>query len=209
MHDLARAAAEHTGVYWRQLEILLVAYTGLRWGEHVALTADRIDPTRRAISVDRQVVETRSSLKLTLPKGRRQRVTMFPALTAAGCDLVAMVENRLAELPLDGIVFPAARGGWARRSNYGRSIWHPAAISAGWPRLADGHWAWTFHSLRHVFATWALNQPGIRIEDVSRLLGHSGIRVTQDIYIHIADNLYQRFYDATDDAGRTRASEDS
>jgi integrase len=37
---------------------------------------------------------------------------------------------------------------------------------------------WTFHSLRHVFATWALSQPGIRIKDVSRLMGHSSIRVT-------------------------------
>ncbi len=37
---------------------------------------------------------------------------------------------------------------------------------------------WTFHSLRHVFATWALSQPGARIGDLSRLLGHSTLRVT-------------------------------
>ncbi|MGH9078820.1 MAG: tyrosine-type recombinase/integrase, partial [Acidimicrobiales bacterium] len=58
--------------------------------------------------------------------------------------------------------------------------------------------AWTFHSLRHVFATWALNQPGLRIEDVSRLMGHSSIRVTQEIYIHVHDDLYQRFHEATE-----------
>ena len=54
------------------------------------------------------------------------------------------------------------------------------------------------YSLRHVFATWALAQPGLRIEDVSRLLGHSSIRVTQDIYIHVHGDLYQRFYQATE-----------
>lgn len=74
----------------------------------------------------------------------------------------------------------------------------PAAERVGWPRRADGHWAWTFHSLRHVFATWALAQPGLRIEDVSRLLGHSSIRVTQDIYIHVHGDLYERFFEATE-----------
>ena len=44
----------------------------------------------------------------------------------------------------------------------------------------------------------ALNQPGLRIEDVSRLLGHSSVRVTQDIYIHIHNDLYTRFYTATE-----------
>ena len=91
-----------------------------------------------------------------------------------------MLEWRLAELPEDGLVFPAPRGGWARRSNYGRSTWDPAAVSVDWPRGDDGHWLWTFHSLRHVFATWALDQPGLRVEDVSRLLGHSSTRVTQE-----------------------------
>ncbi len=197
VHALARAAAGRTGVWWRELEILAVAYSGLRWGEHVALTADRVDAARRRITVDRQVIETRTALKVTLPKGRRRRVTMFPAATPGGVDLAAMVERRLGEVEADGLVFPAPRGGWARRSNYGRNTWDPAATAAGWPRTSAGRWAWTFHSLRHVFATWALAQPGLRIEDVSRLLGHSGTRVTQDVYVHVHDDVYQRFYEAT------------
>jgi integrase len=198
VHALARATAEHTGVWWRELEILLVAYSGLRWGEHVALTADRMDGERRRITVDRQVIETRSALKLTLPKGRRRRVTMFPARTPGIVDLGALVERRVHEIEPDGLVFPAPRGGWARRSNYGRNTLDPAARQAGWPRTPGGRWAWTFHSLRHVFATWALAQPGLRIEDISRLLGHSGTRVTQDVYVHVHDDVYQRFYEATE-----------
>ena len=198
VHDLATAAADTSRVWWRELEILLVAYSGMRWSEHVALSADRIDVDRRRITVDRQVIETRGTLKLALPKSRRRRVTMYPAQTPGGIDLAALVERRLADLPPDGIVFPAPRGNWARRSNYGRNTWDPAAVKAGWPRADNVGWHWTFHSLRHVFATWALNQPGLRIEDVSRLLGHSSVRVTQDIYIHVHDNLYQRFYNATE-----------
>jgi len=197
VNALATATAEHSGTWWRQLEILLVAYSGMRWGEHVALTADRVDLQRRRITVDRQVIETRSALKADLPKGRRRRVTMFPATTPAGIDLAALVERRLAELGPEGLLFPAPRGGWARRSNYGRNTWDPAATAVGWPRSDNGRWHWSFHSLRHVFATWALNQPGLRLEDVSRLLGHSSVRVTQDIYIHVHGDVYQRFYDAT------------
>ncbi len=73
----------------------------------------------------------------------------------------------------------------------------PAADEAGWPRGEDGRWRWTFRSLGDVFATWALNQPGLRLEDVSRVLGHSSTRVTEDIYIHVQGDLCQRFYDAT------------
>src|SRR5207249_10106485 len=47
VHALARAAAERSGVWWRELQILLVAYSGMRWGEMAALTADRVDGTRR------------------------------------------------------------------------------------------------------------------------------------------------------------------
>ncbi|HSH61829.1 MAG TPA: tyrosine-type recombinase/integrase, partial [Acidimicrobiales bacterium] len=75
-----------------------------------------------------------------------------------------------------------------------------AATCAGWPRDHLGRSVWTFHSLRHVFATWALSQSGARIEDVSRLLGHSTVRVTQDLYIAPDADLYDRFYKATADS---------
>jgi integrase len=197
VHALASAAAARRGVWWRELEVLLVAYSGLRWGEHAALTADRVDLARRRITVDRQVIETSHGLKLAPPKNRRRRTTMFPSKTPSGVDLAALVERRLGELPADGLLFPSPKGHWARRSNYRRNLFDPAATAAGWPRRADSRWQWTFHSLRHVFATWALAQPGARIEDVSRLLGHSTVRVTQDIYIAPGADLYDRFYQAT------------
>jgi integrase len=137
---LGRECADRSKIWWRELEILLVAYSGLRWGEHTALTAAQIDPARRRISVDRQVIETRSMLKESLPKGRRQRVTMYPATTPAGADLAAMVLRRLGEVDDDGVLFPGPRGGWARRSNYGRNLWdRPPPRSAGPdPRTARG-----------------------------------------------------------------------
>jgi integrase len=46
----------------------------------------------------------------------------------------------------------------------------------------------SFHSLRHTFASW-LVQKGISLYQVSKLLGHSDLKVTQ-IYSHLTpDNL--------------------
>jgi hypothetical protein len=41
-----------------------------------------------------------------------------------------------------------------RRSKYGRQAWDRAAEAVAWPK-GGRNWQWTFHSLRHVFATWA------------------------------------------------------
>ena len=48
-----------------------------------------------------------------------------------------------------------------------------------------------------MFATWALAQPGARIE-VSRLMGHPTVRVTQDLYISADGDLFERFFIATE-----------
>lgn len=89
-----------------------------------------------------------------------------------------MIERRLAEIGPEDLLFTAPMGGWLRRSNWGRYVSDRADDDVGWPRSEDGTWRRTFHSLRHVFATWALHDARIPIEDVSRLLGHSSTRVT-------------------------------
>lgn len=169
-----------------------------------ALTSDRIELDGRRILVDRQVVEGRRGLRLGPPKSRRRRTTMYPSRTPGGVDLAALLAMRVDEVERcpegstpSGLLFPSPHGCWARRSNFARNLFHPAATVAGWPQDSSGRFCWTFHSLRHVFATWALSQPGARLEDVSKLLGHSTVRVTQDLYVSPDGDLYDRFYRAT------------
>ena len=79
-------------------------------------------------------------------------------------------QRRVAEVGPAGLLFLSPKGCWARRSNYRRNTFDPAATAAGWPRSPAGRRLWTFHSWRHGFATWALGQPGARIEDASRFI---------------------------------------
>ena len=195
-HTLAQSASTQSGVWWRQPEILLVAYSGMRWGEHAALT--RQGRSRPSSHPGRPSGHRDESATDAVPAQEPvPRTTMYPARTPLGVDLATMVTRRLRELQPDAPLFPSPRGRWSRRSNYRRNVFAPAALAAGWPSGPDRRLVWTFHSLRHVFATWALSQPGARIEDVSRLMGHSSVRITQDIYVRPDGDLFERFFDAT------------
>lgn len=60
------------------------AYTGLRWGELVALTICQVDQAARVITVDRKVVEVAGHLFLEAPKNRKHRRTAVGALLISG-----------------------------------------------------------------------------------------------------------------------------
>ncbi|MEA3076144.1 MAG: hypothetical protein QOF60_1052, partial [Actinomycetota bacterium] len=134
VHALAAATASRRGEWWRELEILLTAYSGMRWGEHAALRANRVHADHRRLTIDRQLIETiDGKLKLSLPKNRRRRTTVYPAYTPAGVDLASLVQRRLDELEPGQPLFPSPTGRWARRSNYSRNTWNPAARTVAWP----------------------------------------------------------------------------
>jgi hypothetical protein len=54
----------------------------------------------------------------------------------------------------------------------------------------------TFHSLRDVFATWALVQPNVRIEDVLPPHGPLVNPGHQEVYVHVCGDVYRRFFEA-------------
>ena len=56
---------------------------------------------------------------------------------------------------------------------------------------------WHLHELRHSAATFLISN-GVTLEHVSKLLGHSSIRITSDVYSHLAT---EHFRSATDAIG--------
>lgn len=66
-----------------------------------------------------------------------------------------------------------------------RSKWNHAVAKAGLP-------ATKMHALRHSYATQKI-QDGVPIYAVSKLLGHSSVKVTEQFYCHASDDYLDQF----------------
>ena len=202
---------EERAPWWWEMLPIFTAFTGMRIAEVIGLAASDVEraPSRR-VYVHRQFLEINQSF--SLPKGNKTRFTRYPAVTPAGkhfpegyplAEMIARrkaeVEKELRELPpdsspeeRDGLLFPAPRGGPWSQSNLSRRLLRPAALRAGWQvderdRL---HWAW--HSLRHFFATYQLQDKNIPAAFVSDAMGHANVSITINLYQNIADNSWER-----------------
>jgi hypothetical protein len=200
---LGQAVATVRALY--QLMVYFAAYTGLRWGELTALTVGQISQTDRVVTVDRKIIEVRGHLFVEPPKNRRWRRTIYPRATTDGWPIAVMVAARIEEVEREqaagrnplGLMFPAPAGGYWRASNFCRRVLKTAYTTAGW-RGAGTTSRWTWHSLRHVFCTTALNTWGMDVSDVSRLAGHANIRVTLEMYVGNTAGTLTRARAATD-----------
>jgi integrase len=158
--------------------ILLAAGTGMRQGECLGLSLDRIDWMRRTITVDRQLITVDNKTPEFGPlKGRqkghpRSRVLVVPDA------LLSALAAHVAAHPVDpdGLVFTDAKGDRIRRNAAGH-IWRRAATKAG----VSGH---SFHDLRH-FCASGLIAAGLSVVAVQHHLGHSSASITLNVYSHI------------------------
>ena len=67
-------------------------------------------------------------------------------------------------------------------------------------RDADIGTALHWHELRHSYTTWMLTTGALEIHELSKLLGHSSIRTTLDIYGHLTASTRQKAASAIDAA---------
>jgi integrase len=172
------------------LMVLLGGGTGLRQGEALGLTLDRIDAVSGMLRVDQQVIIVNRLPALAPPKTvasvREVPVPRF---------LLDAIQRHVEQFQLaaDAVLCSSARGKLLRRDYYNREIWRPAITAAGLPTDT------TFHDLRHTFASTALAE-GVPISEVSRWLGHKSITTTVDLYGHLVPEASGRARDALDRA---------
>jgi integrase len=157
---------------WFRAVVLLAAFTGLRWGELMALR-------RRHLELDGEgVVRVRSSLSEVDGK-----FIEGPPKSAAGrrdvaipdvivLDLRAHVE-RWSEPGADGRVFVGPKGAIPRRTNF-QATWRVAVEKAG---VSGLH----FYDLRH--SGNALAAQGASLRELMSRMGHSSTRAAL-IYQH-------------------------
>ncbi len=196
---LANACEERqagTGVLVRFL-----AYTGLRWGEAVALRRSAISLDRRRVRVKESATEVAGHLEWGSPKTYETRTVILPGFLAAR--LAAHVDGMAAE----DLVFTAPHGGPLRTSNFRRDVWARAGVES---RMPPGL---LVHDLRDTAASLAISAVA-SIKAVQRMLGHASAKMTLDTYgslfeedrEDLADRLDDRFREA--DVTHTRPSDD-
>ncbi len=146
---------------WVRELIIVAVSTGLRRGELVNLTWENVDFKGRLLCIQ-------SSEFYRTKAGRRRWIPMS--------DAVFKLLREKTQRSLGEYVF-TLNG----RKIYDDWLGHKFKK---YIRRAGLNERLHFHSLRHTFATW-LVQEGVSIYEVQKLLGHSSISVTQ-VYSHLA-----------------------
>jgi integrase len=82
-----------------------------------------------------------------------------------------------------GLVFPNGAGNVERHSNLTCRVWYPLQQAAGLV-TDNGKPRFNFHTLRH-YAVSVWIEAGFTPKRVQKLVGHSSIQMTYDIYGHL------------------------
>ena len=162
--------------------LALVAATGLRKGEALALRWDDVDLRHGTVTVRGTLSRLEGSLVVTPPKTRASRRILAPS---AG--VIALLEAHRAAQNVDrqraegtwietGHVFTTANG----KPLDPRSALRAFTVAAERAGIRDA----SVHTLRHSAAT-AMLDGGVHLKAVSELLGHAGTQVTAEVYAHL------------------------
>jgi integrase len=175
--------------------VLTLAYTGLRWGEAIALRVSSIDALRRRLLVEENAVTVGSTVHVGTPKTHERRSVPYPKflseLLARECEGKGRNQlvfgNGISYLPK-----PQTGSGWLRR-----------ALAAA--TSADEHFPHvSIHDLRHTAASLAISA-GATPKAVQRMLGHASAAMTLDTYADLFEDDADAVATALDEA-RARAS---
>lgn len=156
------------------ISIKLAIYTGLRIGELCALQWADIDMRNGILKVSKTVQristhneKSKTIVKITAPKSDTSvREIPLPAFLMSELEAVKGKDNDFIVSGSDNLIEPRSF------TNRYKSVLKKAGLSSR-----------KFHSIRHTFATNALQQ-GFDVKTLSEILGHSEANVTMRVYLH-------------------------
>jgi integrase len=157
------------------LLVLVLAYTGLRWGELSGLRVHDVDFRRGRLDVRTTMVEVNGYLEESIPKDYEERSIPVPAF------ILERLETHVASKAKADHVFVSSKSGTVLRNRTFRRGWFDDAAEAiGVPGL-------TPHELRHTCASLAVSA-GANVKALQRMLGHSSAKETLDTYSDLFDD---------------------
>ena len=165
-------------------------FTGMRQGEIMGLTWDRVDFEAGTILIDRQMIYDREnkSYKLTstkTDKPRKLKPAPFVMDILKECRRQQIADKLKAgkmwnDRGFPGLVFTNHFGGHFSKTTLTHNV-----TSTGKKIGVDGL---RFHDLRHTYAVASI-RAGDDIKTISSNLGHSTISITLDIYAHYTEDM--------------------
>ena len=165
--------------------LVLIAATGLRRGEVLALAWSRVDLDAAVLKVAATIGRIGGQLVISAPKTERSRRTV--PLSPAVVELLrkhraAQAAERLRagdQWQDSGLVFTTELGGPVDPRKLLRVVETAAKVAGVDTDL---------HTIRHSAAVAWLEAAGVHIKAVAELLGHSSVAITGDIYRHTSDD---------------------
>ncbi len=170
---LAAASGDYEGL------VLLLAYTGLRWGgEAVGLRVHDLDMLRKRASVTENAVQSGTDIYVgTPPKSHKRRTVPLPDF------LLPYVARQCEGKKRDGLLWSGEDRDHMRRPHPTSGGWFAKAVKTSGipPRV-------TPHDLRHTAASLAVSAGGANVKAVQRMLGHASAAMTLDVYADLFDD---------------------
>ncbi len=173
---------------------VVAVHTGLRFGELAALRWESVNLEEGKVTISR----TLSGKTFATPKTAKSRRTVKLTRTAIEA-LRSHLTRQLEEIEgtgtrwqENGLVFATTVGTPLNRHNVTQRSFNRILTKAGLPN------SFTFHSLRHTYATLALAK-NVNPKIVSEALGHSTIAITLDTYSHLLPTMQETIATAIED----------
>lgn len=164
----------------------LLVGTGLRRGEALALTWDDIDIDARALYVRRTLSDVGGHLVFSEPKTRASAAGVgLPSRVVAALEVQAMRQqlerDEWGDAYDDGRLVFARESGAPIRPEHVLKRFGPLCSAAGVPKIR-------IHDLRHTAATLMIGS-GVPLAIVSKVLRHTQVSITADLYGHLSREI--------------------
>ena len=182
---LAHEAGEHSAL------VLLLAYTGLRWGEATGMRVRDLDLLRRRATIDENAVAVGRQIIVGTTKGHKRRTVPLPDF------LVPQLARQCEGRTRDDLVFPGDDDRHMPRPHNVSGWFDRAVAAADLPKV-------TPHDLRHTAASLAVSA-GANVKALQKMLGHASAAMTLDVYADLFDDDLERVATALSEA-RSRAN---
>jgi integrase len=184
------ALAEAIGPRFRAF-ILAAAFTGLRWGELIALRRVDLDLVDRTVSVHRSIAELSGGRLVVGPPKSAAGVRTVPIPAVLVVELRAHLAKYIADEPT-ALVFTGTRGGTPKRGSWRSTVkWTTRVKEAGLP--AGFH----CHDLRHT-GNHLASKSGASTRELMYRMGHGSMRAAL-IYQHATDARAREIADRLND----------